>query len=512
MKLQKNLLISFLILSIFFAIFGVITIYQVNEMTYPLSTEIPNSITSLIALSNVDNHAQNIRYYDEVLTQSARNFVFTQDIIWSERYDETVILLDNEIEQSILRGTPTDKSFFVDIDFANQKLVEMETNAFFFVRNGDSEKAISILESQEYANFKALYSKSLENYAEMHGVTRDVALTSTEHDIAILTNDTQHRINFGLFAIVISFTVLTISSILYGLIISKKIIAPINKLGIAAKKITDGKLDVVLPEDGFDESRELSQSFNTMSKSLKKTIELEKKLAIAETQLKSERFAAIGEASSKIAHDLRNPLTKIKAELELFHHFNHANLDEKSLNRILAIDKSIDFMDDQIQGMLNYVKTNQLDLVTTTVSNLTSFVIQTVVKPDNIDIELPRNDFTLKCDLQKLTLVLTNLINNGMQAVGIQQGTISLTFEETSNHVMINVIDSGPGISDSLLDKIFEPLYTTKKTGTGLGLSSCKNIIEYHGGVIQVKNNPTTFTIMLPKDVEQLKEKITLHS
>ena len=294
------------------------------------------------------------RYYDEVLTQSARNFAFTQNPIWIERYDETVLLLDDEIKMALDNGDAIDHSFFTDIDFANQKLIELETNAFFFVRNGDPEKAVSILEGQEYANFKAVYYQALTNYAEKHSLSHQSALESTENTIHLLTDDTERRITFGLFAIGTSFVALTIASILYGLIISKKITSPINKLGSAAKEITDGKLDVVLPEDGFDETRKLSQSFNTMSKSLKKTIELEKKLSVAETQLKSERFAAIGEASSKIAHDLRNPLTKIKAELELFHHFNRANLDEKSLKRLDDMDNSVDLMTDQIKGMLNY--------------------------------------------------------------------------------------------------------------------------------------------------------------
>ena len=127
---------------------------------------------------------------------------------------------------------------------------------------------------------------------------------------------------------------------------------------------------------------------------------------------------------------------------------------------------------------------------------------------NNIDIELPKGDFILKCDLQKLSSVLINLINNAIQAIGSQSGTITVTFEETSNHIVIDVIDSGMGIPDDSLEKIFEPLYTTKNTGTGLGLSSCKNIVERHGGIIKAKNNPTTFTIMMPKNPEKQQEKI----
>ena len=278
MKLHHNLVLSFFIISAFFAVFGAITIFQVNEITQPLSDEIPLSFNSLVTSTSLDKHAQNIRYYDEVLTQSARNFAFTQNPIWIERYDETVLLLDDEIKMALDNGDAVDHSFFTDIDFANQKLIELETSAFFFVRNGDPEKAVSILEGQEYANFKAVYYQALTNYAEKHSLSHQSALESTENTIHLLTDDTERRITFGLFAIGTSFVALTIASILYGLIISKKITSPINKLGSAAKEITDGKLDVVLPEDGFDETRKLSQSFNTMSKSLKKTIELEKKI------------------------------------------------------------------------------------------------------------------------------------------------------------------------------------------------------------------------------------------
>ena len=391
MKFHQNLLLSFFTISAFFAVFGAITIFEINEITEPLSDEIPMSFNSLVTSTNLDRHAQNIRYYDEVLTQSARNFAFTQNTIWAERYDETVLLLDTEIQMALDNGDSIDQSFFEDVDFANQKLIELETNAFFFARNGDPEKAVSILESSEYANYKTVYTKALTNYAEKHGISHQMALKSTENTIDLLTDDTESRISFAFFAIGTSFVILIGTSLLYGLIVSKKITRPISKLGSAAKKITDGELDVVLHEDGFDETKELSQSFNTMSKSLKKTIELEKKLSVAETQLKSERFAAIGEASAKIAHDLRNPLTKIKAELDLFHHFNHANLDEKSLKRLDDVGKSVDLMTNQIKGMLNYVKANQLDLTTITVSNLTSSVIQTVVKPDNQLILKPSN-------------------------------------------------------------------------------------------------------------------------
>ncbi len=78
-------------------------------------------------------------------------------------------------------------------------------------------------------------------------------------------------------------------------------------------------------------------------------------------------------------------------------------------------------------------------------------------------------------------------------------GKIEILINEKDNMIILEFIDSGEGISDENLDKVFEPLFTTKQKGTGLGLASCKNIIEQHQGEISVKNNPTTFIIKLPK-------------
>jgi len=132
MKLRENLLYSFLTISVFISIFGIVTLYQINEITKPLSEEIPLSLELLTTSSELDIHAQKIRYYDEVLTQSARNFAFTQNPLWNERYDETVLLLDSEINMAIADGDIFDKILFEDISIANQKLIELETNAIFF--------------------------------------------------------------------------------------------------------------------------------------------------------------------------------------------------------------------------------------------------------------------------------------------------------------------------------------------------------------------------------------------
>ena len=83
------------------------------------------------------------------------------------------------------------------------------------------------------------------------------------------------------------------------------------------------------------------------------------------------------------------------------------------------------------------------------------------------------------------------------------QGDIRISIADTNQNILIQLQDNGSGINDDDLEKIFEPLFSTKQKGTGLGLSSCKSIVQQHGGTITASNNPTIFTIKIPKRIEE---------
>lgn len=98
-----------------------------------------------------------------------------------------------------------------------------------------------------------------------------------------------------------------------------------------------------------------------------------------------------------------------------------------------------------------------------------------------------------------MEVVFSNLITNAVQAIE-NNGELNLRINEEPKEVIVEIEDSGSGIPQENISKIFEPLFTTKPTGTGLGLVSCKNIVEQHGGTISICNNPTVFTVKLPKN------------
>lgn len=218
----------------------------------------------------------------------------------------------------------------------------------------------------------------------------------------------------------------------------------------------------------------------------------------SEEKSKIEKLATIGEFSSRIAHDLRNPLGVIKLNMRMLKPKIESTLDEKSKERLESVDNAVNRMSHQIDDIMDYVRIKPVIFEETPVSEIINDTLARLKIPNTVKIQLPENDLKIFCDKEKLVIVMINLISNALDAINYR-GQISIrTFEKDKNTV-IEVEDSGPGIENKNLSKIFEPLFTTKEKGTGLGLASCKSIIEQHRGVIFVKTEPTIFSITLPK-------------
>jgi len=126
-----------------------------------------------------------------------------------------------------------------------------------------------------------------------------------------------------------------------------------------------------------------------------------------------------------------------------------------------------------------------------------------MIKPKNrsstIQINLPKNEFKMYGNFYKLVVVFSNLVENSIEAMK-NNGVINIFARDGSDHIMIDIKDSGSGFPTDSIDKAFSSLYTTKSSGNGLGLKVAKTIVEMHGGTISVRNNPTTISIKLPKN------------
>lgn len=214
-----------------------------------------------------------------------------------------------------------------------------------------------------------------------------------------------------------------------------------------------------------------------------------------ERQIKSEKFAAVGELASLIAHDMRNPLGAMRNSAALIQGSSQDGVIARETERI---NRSIKRMSHQIEGVLNYVRNPPLVLEPYSVRAILEQSLDAVTIPDTIRLGLPDNDATILCDSEKLEFVFSNIILNAVQAIRDDPGSITVRIYDLDDSVEITFENSGPGITRDDLQRIFEPLFTTRMQGTGLGLTSCRNIIERHGGTITASSGPVTFTIHLP--------------
>ena len=208
----------------------------------------------------------------------------------------------------------------------------------------------------------------------------------------------------------------------------------------------------------------------------------------------AERFSAIGELSSRMSHDIRNPLSIIQGEIQLLKSKNI--LDEKQTRRITS---SISRITHQLNDVLDYLRDTPLENSRFNLSILLNRVLNSLDIPSGVKINIVGDEIFMVGDEHKMNIVLINLIFNSIQAVDDDGGEIDVILSKTDTEIIIMVRDSGDGILIKPIDKIFDPLITSKQKGTGLGLASVKNVVNQHGGIISVKNNPTTFTIKIPQ-------------
>ncbi len=216
--------------------------------------------------------------------------------------------------------------------------------------------------------------------------------------------------------------------------------------------------------------------------------------------IKSERFSAIGELASRVSHDIRNPLSNLNMSIELIKNSPPGTkITDDIINEKLELaSKSIERISHQVNNVLGFVKNRQLKKANFLLSDCVQEAIESIPTNNNITIKFPKSEIKILADFFQIQIVFNNLILNAIQAIGKNKGEILIRISEDSKNKIIEIENSGPSIPEDIIQHIFDSLVTTKQVGTGLGLVSCKTIIENHKGTINVKNNPTTFTITIP--------------
>ncbi len=228
-----------------------------------------------------------------------------------------------------------------------------------------------------------------------------------------------------------------------------------------------------------------------------------KELNEANKQLiRKEKLAVLGQLSGAIGHELRNPLGVIKNVAYLLK-MNIDITDPEIKESLEILEKEVERSEKIITNILNFAQPKPIMSKKTNLNDVVKEALTNVVIPKNIKLmnKLDESLLIILADPDLLTLVFGNLIYNSIQAM--PDGG-KLTIDSSSaeqDWVTMSITDTGSGIPDDMLDKIFEPLYTTKAKGIGLGLPITKDIVEKHGGSIEVQSKigkGTTFNIKLP--------------
>jgi len=245
------------------------------------------------------------------------------------------------------------------------------------------------------------------------------------------------------------------------------------------------------------------QIVNSLKKYYEDKLQLEIQLALSEEKLESkqkainfEKLTIIGQLSARISHDIRNPLSIIQVSIENLKLLYKKDFEK--IHQIEKIERSVYRIAHQINEVLDFIRSTPMKNEKFSLLLLLRQVIHNQMVPNTIEINYPKTDYFMMGDVTKMGAVFSNLIFNAIQAIK-NNGQIDIEISENDREIIIIVIDSGLGIPDKHIEKIFDPLFTTKQSGTGLGLVSVKNIVEQHNGTITAKNNPTSFTMVFPK-------------
>ena len=220
---------------------------------------------------------------------------------------------------------------------------------------------------------------------------------------------------------------------------------------------------------------------------------------------KTEREQAWQEMAKQVAHEIKNPLTPMRLTVQSFQKNSGIDsIDEKiKINDFCqTLIEQIDTMSNVATSFSDFAPLPKTQLEKTDIVDATKKAVE-IFEQNNITFKTSGNNIFVKLDKEQWIRVMTNLIKNSIQAIPHDRDPdILVQISENSKSVKILVSDNGQGVSKSNRDKIFEPKFTTKSDGMGLGLGIVKNIISSHRGKISYKsksNKGTDFTITLPK-------------
>lgn len=273
----------------------------------------------------------------------------------------------------------------------------------------------------------------------------------------------------------------------------------------------------VLKRDGNEFPAELAvgaivDSFGNSLGLVAITKEITDRKRLQEQLVLSEKLAAVGQLAASFSHDIRNPLAVIKNSIFFLEMRLKETNDDKVRKHLRILGEEINCADVMVNDLLDFTRKNPPRLQEANLNEVVTSALSPLSIPERVKLAFkPGQIPPMLIDEAQLQRVFTNIIMNAVQAMP-EGGKLTVQTSKDHNSAEMTFSDTGIGISEENLGRIFTPFFSTRTSGVGLGLSICKQIVEGHGGRITVRSkegNGSTFIIKLPIHAKEERRGVT---
>lgn len=459
------------------------SIYNVIDMS---NNEIINKQNSMLSvLSNVGrNYFNNIYKYIDFVnpTNNFNNYNRLNDMIKNYYNFQNITFLSNSYygQSSILFNTAD----FLPLD-VNSRLYTEEV-VFINSEYKDLFYVNAIIPLSAANNYVIWSEPMSSNYIEI----RNNALES----FRLYSSASMFLNEFSIILKLLYIFVLGIStffSIIFGIILARLIYKPISLLLKATNSIINADFDIDMKFSGIHDLRNLIYRFNIMARALKYHRDREN------TRLRLETWR---EAAIKVAHEIKNPLMPIVMNAEIIERNLKNNMSDKDIEKIknstTIIIKNANSISNLIKSFSEFSFAIKISDKKESINEVILEVLDSFKNIPNIKfkVSLTKHDYSLNMDRDKLIMSFRNLIKNSIEAM--ENNNIESIIYLSSYHEIIDykefftvsITDTGIGIENNNIKRIFEPYFTSKSKGTGIGLATTEKIIMEHKGYISVES------------------------
>jgi two-component system, NtrC family, sensor kinase len=343
----------------------------------------------------------------------------------------------------------------------------------------------------------------------LRGVAREVQVY-VEENARAERSDIARILKASSLLLVITLGLIVVLGTVINVKLARSIVAPIQDLERITKKIARGDFSESIQVKGHDEIASLAQSFNQMEDKLDQAMTaldaIIKKLREKQSQLvEAEKLAGIGKLAAGIAHEINNPLTSVLTFSNLM--LEQCPPSDPRHDKLKLMVRETDRARTIVRQLLNFgresvIKPEKININQPVTEITESLAAQEAFKGIDLSMRLAENLPQVYADPAQLGQVVLNILLNAIHAI-TPPGTIEVSTRLADKNVEVVFTDSGKGIPEEHMHKIFDPFFSTKAAtkGTGLGLAVSYGIIKKHGGEIAVDSavgKGTTFTVRLP--------------